>query len=396
VQGVYPLTGKVQHYSWGGTRLIPQLLGIENEKGLPFAEYWLGAHPNFPSTIDVAGRQEPLNRFLADGGGAVLGTGVREQFGSLPYLFKVLDVAQMLSIQVHPSLAEARKGFDAENAAGIPLTAAHRNYKDANHKPEQMVALGDFYLLHGFKAVNKLVPELASVPELAFLAPILQEEGYQKVYATVMTMEQDAVNRVWHPIAERLIPLYEEGSLQKTQPHFWAARAMATFCRNGSYDRGLFSIYLLNLVKLQRGEGVFQPEGMPHAYLEGQNIEVMANSDNVLRGGLTDKHVDVPELLRHTNFVATNPQVLHADENGRYFSGAREFVLTRGGSPFPNRKYTTTAAEIVLVLAGQLFIKGSMPSKLSAGGAALIAAGQEVELDFTGETEFYTVTVPRA
>jgi mannose-6-phosphate isomerase len=396
VQGVYPLSGKVQHYSWGGSRFIPRLLHRENPNGLPFAEYWLGAHPNFPSTILVGGQPHSLSEFLDKNGKAVLGEEVERGFGGLPYLFKVLDVSQMLSIQVHPSLEEARKGYDAETAAGIPLTAGHRNYKDANHKPEQMVALGDFYLLHGFKPGDKLVAELSSLPELAFLAPVLRENGYQKLYATVMTMEQEEVNRIWQPVANRLLPLYEQGHLQKRDADFWVARAMDTFCKAGNYDRGLFSIYFLNLVKLERGEGVFQPEGMPHAYLEGQNIEVMANSDNVLRGGLTTKHVDVDELLRHINFVATDPEVLHPDENGRYFSGAREFVLSRGGSGFPAPRYTATAAEIILVLTGQLEIGGAMPCTLSAGEAVLVAADQDVTLSFNNETEFYSVTVPRA
>src|SRR5919112_2494898 len=153
---IYFLKGKVQHYSWGGFQFIPQLLQINNEEQKPCAEYWLGAHPGQPSTVIVNNKEFSLNTFIEECKEDVLGATVAKRFETLPYLFKVLDVRQMLSIQVHPNKEWAKKSFESENERGIPLSAPHRNYKDTNHKPELMVALSDFWLLHGFKPAEQL------------------------------------------------------------------------------------------------------------------------------------------------------------------------------------------------------------------------------------------------
>lgn len=163
---IYPLRGVIQHYSWGGKTFLPLLLGTANAEQKPFAEYWLGAHPKAPSMVNDGSlpqllRQQP----------ELLGADVEQRFKGLPFLFKVLDVAQMLSIQVHPSKTSAEEGFQEEEARGIPIDAPHRNYKDANHKPELMAALGDFWLLHGFKPGTELEATLSEVPELSALLP---------------------------------------------------------------------------------------------------------------------------------------------------------------------------------------------------------------------------------
>ncbi len=152
---MHKLKGKVQHYAWGGTEYIPQLLGEENPGHQPYAEYWMGAHTSSPSVVlfDET-HHTTLDRLIKEDPHAWLGDKVTTRFGALPYLFKVLDVRDMLSIQVHPTKAEAEKGFARENEAGIPLSASNRNYKDDNHKPEVMVALSEFWLLHGFKEKN--------------------------------------------------------------------------------------------------------------------------------------------------------------------------------------------------------------------------------------------------
>src|SRR5699024_6743476 len=190
-----------------------------------------------------------------------------------------------------------------ENQAGIPTDATNRNYKDDNHKPEMMVALSDFYLLHGFKAEDKLIQQLQRIKEFSALLPIFGSEGYKGLYKEVMTLPQEKVNQILRPLLEHIIPLYKADQLSKTDPAFWASRAVASGMTTlEDIDRGIFSIYFFNLLHLKTGEGIFQAAGLPHAYLEGQNIELMANSDNVLRGGLTQTHVDVEELLKHTRF----------------------------------------------------------------------------------------------
>ncbi|HLI92029.1 MAG TPA: mannose-6-phosphate isomerase, class I, partial [Puia sp.] len=244
-----------------------------------------------------------------------------------------LDVKDMLSIQVHPSKAAAELEFAAENERGLDITSALRNYKDDNHKPELMSALSEFWLLHGFKPEEELIRLLADTPELNFLMPGFATGGYQQLYKSVMEMPQAQVNEILQPLLDRILPMYRGGELVKTQEHFWAARAALTYDGAGRIDRGIFSIYLFNLLNLHPGEAIFQDAGLPHAYLEGQNVEIMANSDNVLRGGLTPKHVDVAELLKHVRFEATTPRIIVGESDAGhikvYSTPAPDFELSR-------------------------------------------------------------------
>jgi mannose-6-phosphate isomerase len=395
VQRIYSLKGKVQHYSWGGLEFIPHLLQTENGQNIPFAEYWLGAHPAFSSTINFKGKELLLIDFIDQNRELILGTDVAREFGVLPFLFKVLDVRQMLSIQVHPSKTEAVKGFEKENVAGVSLSAPNRNYKDENHKPEAMVALDDFYLLHGFKPEKELLAILNKVSELSFLQPVFEAGGYKGLYQHVMGMNQEEVNKKLQALAERISPLYENGELQKMDEDFWAARAIKSFCKNGQYDKGIFSIYLFNLVHLKKGEGIYQPEGMPHAYLEGQNIELMANSDNVLRGGLTDKHVDVIELMKHTRFEATLPNILQATDEGLYQTTAKEFCLYKYEDDFTANKVTTDGPEIIFCLHGRLVLQMEKDSlSFSKGEAAFVFANTELKIERDNNSVIFRAAVP--
>jgi mannose-6-phosphate isomerase len=392
---IYKLAGVVQPYAWGGYEYIPRLLNQENKEGKPYAEYWLGAHPNHPGIVLRGTEKERLDTLIAKDATGTLGASVNKAFGSLPYLLKVLDVRQMLSIQVHPSKVEAEKGFKRENEEGIPLTAAHRNYKDENHKPELMVALSPFWLLHGFKTEDKIVQVLEQTPELNSLVAVFKEGGYKGLYEKVMTMPQEEVNAVLGPLAKRVLPLYEASQLSKAAEDFWAARAIATFCKNDNYDRGIFSIYLFNILELKEGEGVFQPAGMPHAYLEGQNVEIMANSDNVLRAGLTDKHIDVAELLKHTDFTATLPQVIQPEGKETFYKapvpefGIYQYRLDKGDI----KRAKAQSAEIYLLLDGGVELKeGESHITLAQGEAAIVFAGAEVELLATEKAVIYRAT----
>jgi mannose-6-phosphate isomerase len=208
-----------------------------------------------------------------------------------------------------------------------------------------------------------------------------------------MEMPQDRVNAILAPLAARIIPLFEAGQLKKSEPNFWAAKAILNFCTGDCFDRGIFSIYLLNLLHLQQGEGVFQPAGMLHAYLEGQNLEVMANSDNVLRAGLTDKHVDVAELMQHTSFLPTYPVIINSKEpeDGVIKVPAEEFALAhfRLNSPYT---FHSEGAEILLVLEGRVQL-GRL--RLDRGEAAFIFANTEVTAEPLGTAELYRVFSPK-
>lgn len=395
-QRIFKLKGVVQHYSWGGYHFIPQLLAIENKEHQPYAEYWMGAHHNHPAFI-VNDSEIPLNDFIASHDLEVLGKTVAEKFSSLPYLFKILDVRQMLSIQVHPSRQAAEKAFDEENKKGIPVNASNRNYKDRNHKPELMVALSDFWLLHGFKSENELKEILEKKGELHFLKEAYQQKGYKGLYEEVMLMEQARVDEVLTPLVKNIIPAYKNGSLQKDSEDFWAARAALEFCKNDHYDRGIFSVYLFNLVHLKKGQGIFQPAGLPHAYLEGQNVEVMANSDNVLRAGLTGKHIDVPELLKHVKFEATIPKILEPVSKHKIFaSPAEEFEIMEYNLEAKEvLELQTKTAETFLVLSGSLKVKsGTQQWEFDMGEAFFVSAETKLSIEALAETNLFRVTVP--
>jgi mannose-6-phosphate isomerase len=398
--GVLELEGVVRHYDWGGHDFIPQLIGVSNPQRKPFAELWIGAHPHAPSTAGIAGSPAPLDRVIAEAPEAHLGPAVSARFGGkLPYLFKVLDVSKMLSIQAHPDNSQAKEGFARESAAGIGLEAANRNYKDDSDKPEVDVALTDFWMLHGFRPLEQIERVLSNIPELHSIMPHfsqrLAQAGHdpqarrhlmRELYGRVMTMPQQHIDDLLNPLLARL---EKENHIDKDRPDYWAVRAGKSFSLPGGHrDRGIFSIYLLNLLHLRPGQGTFQPAGLLHAYLEGVTVELMANSDNVLRGGLTPKHVDVPELLRILSFESHLPDVfdgdLISDVERVYRTPAEGFELSRIDLG-PGREYRGEAAngpDAILVLQGSAILAtGAFITPLKRGSILLIRFGTRYRLE---------------
>ena len=406
---VFPIKGAVQNYAWGGKEFIPKLMGVQNSDDQPFAEIWLGAHQRGPAMLRMDGKDISLKDFLEKNPN-VLGEKVIKLFGkTLPYLFKVLDVNQMLSIQTHPTKEAAVKGYYSEEKTGIPITAFDRNYKDDNHKPEVMVALTEFWLLHGFKSLEAIEEVLKSVPEfkmlLEYYQRILQKEVDNKLfhfYKNLMEMSQKMVDEILQPLAERLSLDFVVGKISKSSPDYWAALAFRdNMLEGGHFDRGIFSIYIFNLVCLQRGEGIFQDAGIPHAYLEGVNMELMANSDNVFRGGLTVKHVDVKELLEHMVFEQVTPNILTGTEIERgvkvYKTSAPDFELTRILLK-DFQAYNCTEAkspETLIVMQGEVIVQsGKEEFRLERGGAFFASSGSEYTLVSDGTSEVFKAAVP--
>jgi mannose-6-phosphate isomerase class I len=406
--GVLRLHGAVQHYAWGGCDFIPGLLGIANTERRPFAELWMGAHPNGPATANVSGIEIPLNRLIAEAPEKILGPTASGHFGGrLPYLFKVLDVAKMLSIQAHPTKKQAEEGYAGENAAGIDLQDSGRNYKDDNDKPEVAVALTDFWMLHGFRPLEQIAEMLRTIPELHSIMPDFPEKLVrtettvqarrallQELYGAMMTTPQSQADRLLNTLITRLA---RTDTSDKNDPGYWAARASETFCPvDGHCDRGIFSIYLLNLVHLRPGQGMFQPAGTLHAYLEGVTVELMANSDNVLRGGLTPKHVDVPGLMKILSFDSGLPVVMNGVLNGVH-AGASERVYQTPSDEFdltsidiePGAQYLGNAAhgpDTIIILNGTATLAANGPSTALTRGAIIFALfGTPYELHSGGD-----------
>lgn len=291
------LNNSLQNYAWGSKTALTELYGIENPQGLPMAELWMGAHPKSPSTVEVNGITRSLRDVINDDQVATLGAAVAQRFGELPFLFKVLCADQPLSIQVHPSKTAAEAGFARENAAGIPLSAAERNYKDANHKPELVYALTPFQAMNGFRELPEIVSLLEPVagahPQIAHFLENASEAALAKLFATLLSLKDESKTRALGVLKSAL-------NAREGEP--W--QTIKTIASDYPDDNGLFSPLLLNVITLQPGEAMFLFAETPHAYLKGVALEVMANSDNVLRAGLTPKFIDIPELLANLKFEA--------------------------------------------------------------------------------------------
>jgi mannose-6-phosphate isomerase len=364
------LKGRVQHYDWGGYDYIAELIREKNSDHKPYAELWMGAHPQYPSLADVSGFEVHLDALIAANPLLILGSKVAAMFdGKLPFLFKILDVRKMLSIQVHPSLDQARQGFERENQQGIRPDATERNYKDPFHKPELHIALTDFWMLHGFRPWSEILDILRSVPAFQPLSTWItatpaagknSSESLRKLYAHIMEMPQRNVDAMLSVLLDKLEPLDKAGQLIKSSPHYWARRAREQHpLADGHLDRGIFSIYLMNLINIPAGRGTFQPAQKPHAYLEGVTVELMANSDNVLRGGLTPKHVDVAELLKTLSFESGAPKLIKGHKGNAlerfYHTDFDGFQLSRidlvANDEFKPRMHH--GPEIVIMLEGE-------------------------------------------
>lgn len=399
---IFKLKGRVQHYAWGGYEYIPAWLGIDNSEHKPFAEYWMGAHPSAPSVVCTPNGELSLNQLVQDHHEEFIGGNVHQAFGELPYLFKILDVKDMLSIQVHPTKEAAKAGFEAEEAAGVKLDSSFRNYKDRNHKPEVMVALSEFWLLHGFQTADKIKKVLESIPEFAPLKSIFGEDNYKALSEHCMYMMQEDVNSMLTPLIKREIERKQQGTTTKAEPGWWVAKLYADKPAEewGNIDRGVFSIYFFNIVHTNKGEAVFQGAGVPHAYLEGQNVELMANSDNVLRGGLTPKHVDVPELLKHTTFEGIVPDVMKGEkkENGEivYPCPVSDFGISKIALE-QNEQHGSTShsLEIIVIIEGEMEIKGTNKTlHAKKGDAVAILSNETYNISTTGGVVAYKAFVP--
>jgi len=360
---IYKLNGVVQHYAWGGTQFIPNLLAIENKDKVPFAELWMGTHVKGPANVQTIKGEISLGNLIKKAPIKKLGQKVAANFKhQLPFLFKVLDVNSMLSIQSHPTKKAAEIGFAKESLTDIAVTAPNRTYRDDNHKPEVMVALTDFWLLHGFKSIEAIRAVL-TISEFTSLKAFFGEKGdIFQLYKAIMEMPQKEVNQLLAPLWKRLQPDFEAEKLAKASADYWAAQAFTDYTIDGNFDRGIFSIYLFNLVNIKKGDGIFQAAGIPHAYLEGVNMELMANSDNVFRGGLTQKHIDVPELLTHLVFDEINPQILKgtkiSEVESVFKTPAPDFELSEIKLD-KNKHYRstqTTSAEILIIMEGTVTV----------------------------------------
>jgi mannose-6-phosphate isomerase len=375
---VFKLKNQVKHYEWGSREWIPELCGEKNPGNQrPCAELWMGVHPEGPSEIiEYAGisladliKQNP-ERYLG------------EKIAALPFLFKVLAVEKPLSIQAHPSLEQAKAGFERENKAGIPLDAPERNYKDANHKPEIICALTPFKAMAGFREIReiRILIEAFGLDDLDVLKKTLDTD-FKAFLPALFNLPPGVRRRVSnHAVSRKQI-------LTEKYPQYMEIwETAASFAERYPADPAVLSPLYLNLVFLEKGEAIFLPSGVLHAYIHGLGVELMANSDNVLRGGLTSKHIDPPELFDILTFSAFKPEILHPNPL-KYPVTCTEFALSVIKD---NGVWTENGPAIIIVTQGEVTIASSEGvENLKQGESAFIAAGNAEKFSLNGKFTLY-------
>jgi len=394
------LQNPIQEYDWGSTTAIAELLGQPTPSPSPQAELWMGAHPRAPSRILWQGSWRPLPELIQEYPEEILGPRTAQKFaGQLPFLFKVLAAARPLSLQAHPNKVQAEEGFARENSRGIPLDAPERNYKDSNHKPEIICALTDFWGLNGFRPIPETLRWL-HILDIAGLQPAVQrlqqqpdQQGLRRFLEDLLTMSSQQRLSVVAEISEAVKELD-----RKVPEFYWVTKLLQDYPQ----DIGVIAPLFLNLICLQPGEAMYLAAGDLHAYLQGTGIELMANSDNVLRGGLTRKHVDVAELLTVLSFREKKPAILTPRQlpSGEklYETPAEEFSLAvisvSQESPFSSR--ANRSVEILICTAGDAWLTAMDSGKkihLLRGRSVLVPAVVK-EYHLKGRAEIYRATVP--
>ncbi|ENR0229899.1 mannose-6-phosphate isomerase [Enterobacter roggenkampii] len=379
------LINSVQNYAWGSKTALTDLYSIANPNNLPMAELWMGAHPKSSSKIeDASGQARSLRDVIDADKAALLGDKVAQRFGELPFLFKVLCADQPLSIQVHPNKQASEIGFAKENAAGIPLDAAERNYKDPNHKPELVFALTPFLAMNAFREFSEIISLLQPVAgannAIAHFLENPNAEALSQLFASLLNMQGEEKS---HALAVL------KAALDSQQGEPWETiRLIAQFYPD---DSGLFSPLLLNVVKLNPGEAMFLFAETPHAYLQGVALEVMANSDNVLRAGLTPKYIDIPELVANVKFVAKPAAELLTQpvKNGAELDfpiPVEDFAFSLHDLSQTETTIAQESAAILFCVEGEATLhKGEQHLVLKPGESAFVAANESpVSVSGTG------------
>ncbi len=393
---MFTLVGALKRYPWGSTDAIPALLGAQPD-GMPWAEYWLGAHPDGPATTADGRRLDDVIAQRPES----LGDGSRSAFGDrLPFLVKLLSAASPLSIQAHPSRAQAEAGHARENAAGMAPDSPLRSFRDDWPKPEVIIALDTFDALVGFRepartaallgalAVDELAPVVAT---LAAAEPTAEgtREAFLDVFATA-TQEM---------VAALTAALAASGPAGEADADFRETARLLTEAYPD--DPSVLAALMLNHTRLEKWQAMFVPAGTMHAYLRGVGVEVMGASDNVVRGGLTGKHVDLPVLTEIGDFRPGTPSPLTGREVApgllTYDTGAPEFQVWLVRSPDGTLQLPAAdRARLVVGLSGELSLAGATVAAVTRGDAVFVDAGEPLAVSGQGEAVLVSSAHDRA
>jgi len=411
---LYPLTNAIRHYAWGSRSHIPRLLG-EDPSLEPAAEMWIGAHPGDSSRLPDGTTLAEAIDFEPD---ELLGPRVEQMFGArLPFLMKLLAAAEPLSLQVHPTSERARIGYAAEQAAQVPLGSPSRRYQDPSHKPELLLALTRFEGMAGFRDCHKTAAilrklglewcdeiagqlESSTAPFQTLKALVTEMLATEGVELTQRLEElRDAAVRAEaesHRADPRIRPpVTDPASVEREATRVFAQTVELT--KHYPHDAGVLVTLLLNHVVLAAGDAMFIDAGVLHAYTSGFGVEVMAASDNVLRAGLTPKHVDVAELLEITNFTPSPPPLWAAgstagSEVERFTPPVTEFALTVG--PASECTVSDHGPRIVLALEGPVVVAAGEATETIESGQAVFVAHEDGAVTLSGAGRVAVVSVP--
>ena len=374
------LHGIIQNYAWGSISAIPNLRGVE-PCGQPEAEMWFGAHLAAPSTLDDS---TTLLARIEASPEAQLGTTVVDTFGPrLPFLLKLLAADQPLSIQAHPSAEQARDGYADEEARGIPLGAFERSFGDQHHKPELVVALSTFEALVGFRDFTSTAALFRSLKMPVYLIDLLDGDDPITAVREVLSPASEEARRAQEKAIDKISSL--SASLHVSDDDRWSPEEamlgrLATVHKD---DPGLVVAAMLNRVALAPGEGLYLDAGIMHAYISGLSVEIMANSNNVVRGGLTQKHVDVSTLLDIVIPDPVTPRPVSIT-NGIYETPASEFSLARVQA---GTSIEVAGPAVVLAISTSSVAGDSQTLVLEPTEAAWVKAGEMVAVQ-TNELAF--------
>ena len=404
---IYSMDNTIQGYDWGSPTTLPLFLGKENPSGEPWAELWMGAHPKAPSMVTdpLSGEKKALNRLIAEDPMMILGAPTAKQFGgTLPFLFKILCAAKPLSIQAHPFKQKAAHGFSREESAGIPLDAPERNYKDANHKPETVIALSRFEGMCGFRRIDQIVGNIKALYPNGWehiagrMASEPDRVELSVFFYTFLTLESEAKAkrlRYARSKCERIVSDEPLGS-ELRAACLWVLRLMETY----PDDIGALAPLVFNLFTLEPGQALNLAPGEPHAYLEGMAAEIMANSDNVLRGGLTSKHVDIQEFVSTLSFDCLDLDIMKPEPLENRFTAYRVNVpdyaiakaIVSGRLTQPDR---AQAPEILLCIDGTVEIVNKTGTRVTLSrGTSVFLSADEPGYELSGSGTVFKAGVP--
>lgn len=406
---LYTLSNKIQPYAWGSTHGIPDLIGISNIHNTPMAELWMGAHSACPSEVFFETAEDALNLIGLDvliesNPEKYLGVSSVKQFGlTLPFLFKILSAAHPLSLQVHPTKIQAEEGFKRENVMGIPLSASYRNYKDTNHKPEIMLALTPFTAMCGFRPINETVSLLSRIknPLLNELSTILEKnQNYEAFFKRII--EATETEKKISILAVKEIASSKQNTLtpqdmKKSESKIF--QVVLNLIHEYPTDIGILAPLYLNVLDLEPGEALYLDAGIMHAYIQGTGLELMASSDNVLRGGLTQKYIDTAELLSILNVEPYSPQLITPTNDvgcNTYTTPCLDFELSSITLNNDEIIRNSENPSIILCTEGTItLISNSKETKVLEKGHSVFISAEAKKLQFNGHGNVFMASLPK-